>query len=182
MADKNYIYYVEGQCEEKLLKTLKTDMQLIHPGKILKYNVMQEKLKKAQLRTLKKGTAAVLVFDTDTNNINILKENISILKNASAISKIICVTQVENLEDEIVRSCDVNNAQELTNSKSVSSFKSDFIKASNLKGTLEKHKFCFETLWSKTSKKNEYSEIVNGADEVRAKVKNKNYIGGTHKN
>lgn len=137
MGDKNYIYYVEGQCEEKLLKVLKTDMRFICPGKISKYNVIQEKIKVAQLRTLKKGTTAVLVFDTDTtDNTAVLKENIDTLKKYSAVSNVLCITQVENLEDEIVRSCDVNKAQELTNSKSVSSFKSDFIKTSDLKGTL----------------------------------------------
>ena len=67
MADKNYVYYVEGQCEEKLLKTLKTDMRLIQPGKVIKRNVIQDKLRQAQLNTLKKGTTAVLVFDTDTD-------------------------------------------------------------------------------------------------------------------
>ena len=36
MADKNYVYYVEGQCEEKLLKILKTDMRLIRPRKSYK--------------------------------------------------------------------------------------------------------------------------------------------------
>lgn len=170
MGDKNYIYYVEGQCEEKLLEVLKTDMQLIRPGKISKYNVIQEKLKMAQLRTLKKGTTAVLVFDTDTTgNINILKENIDILGKYSAVSKVICITQVENLEDEIVRSCDVSKAQELTNSKSVSSFKSDFIKASNLKGTLEKHKFCFVNLWCKSPKKDQYKGIENEADKIKLK-------------
>ena len=170
MGDKNYIYYAEGQCEEKLLEVLKTDMQLIRLGNISKYNVIQEKLKMAQLRTLKKGTTAVLVFDTDTtDNTNILKENIDILKKYSAISNVICITQVENLEDEIVRSCDVSKAQELTNSKSVSSFKSDFIKASNLRGTLEKHKFCFENLWFRSSNKDQYKEIKNEADKIRLK-------------
>ena len=55
MADKNYVYYVEGQCEEKLLKILKTDMRLIRPGKVIKRNVIQDKLRQAQLKTLKKG-------------------------------------------------------------------------------------------------------------------------------
>lgn len=108
MADKNYVYYVEGQCEEKLLKILKTDMRLIQPGKVIKRNVIQDKLRPAQLKTLKKGTTAVLVFDTDTDNTDILFENIELLKRETAISKVICITQVENLEDEIVRSCNVN--------------------------------------------------------------------------
>ena len=155
MADKNYVYYVEGQCEEKLLKILKTDMRLIQPGKVIKRNVIQDKLRPAQLKTLKKGTTAVLVFDTDTDN--------------TAISKVICITQVENLEDEIVRSCNVNTAKELTNSKSTSSFKSDFIRASNLKGTLENHDFCFQNFWSKSTTKKQYHGILNEADQIRLK-------------
>lgn len=169
MGDKNYVYYVEGQCEEKLIKILKTDMRLIQPGKIIKRNVIQDKLRKAQLTTLKKGTTAVLVFDTDTNNTNILFANIELLEREAAISKVLCITQVENLEDEIVRSCDVKTAKELTNSKSTDSFKSDFIRASNLKGTLEKHKFCFRDLWSKSATKEQYSGILNEADQIRLK-------------
>lgn len=169
MGDKNYVYYVEGQCEEKLIKILKTDMRLIQPGKIIKRNVIQDKLRQAQLTTLKKGTIAVLVFDTDTNNTDILFANIELLERETAISKVICITQVENLEDEIVRSCDVNTAKELTNSKSTGSFKSDFIRASNLKGTLEKHQFCFRDLWSKSTTKEQYSGILNEADQIRLK-------------
>lgn len=169
MGDKNYVYYVEGQCEEKLLKVLKTDMLLIQPGKIIKRNVVQDRLRHPQLTTLKKGTTAVLVFDTDTDNTDILFENLELLKRENAIDKIICVTQVENLEDEIVRSCDVNVAKELTHSKSISTFKTDFIRASNLKGTLEKHNFCFENLWSKSTMKEEYHGILNEADKIRLK-------------
>ena len=155
MADKNYVYYVEGQCEEKLLKILKTDMRLIQPGKVIKRNVIQDKLRQAQLKTLK--------------NTDILFENIELLKRETAISKVLCITQVENLEDEIVRSCNVNTAKELTNSKSTSSFKSDFIRASNLKGTLENHDFCFQDLWSKSTTKKQYHGILNEADQIRLK-------------
>ncbi len=95
MGDKNYVYYVEGPCEEKLLKILKTDMRLIRPGKVIKRNVIQDKLRHAQLTTLKKGTTAVLVFDTDTDNTAILFENIKLLKRETAISKVICITQLK---------------------------------------------------------------------------------------
>lgn len=118
---------------------------------------------------MKKGTTAVLVFDTDTDNTDILFENIELLKRETAISKVLCITQVENLEDEIVRSCNVNTAKELTNSKSTSSFKSDFIRASNLKGTLENHDFCFQDLWSKSTTKKQYHGILNEADQIRLK-------------
>lgn len=169
MGDKNYIYYVEGQCEEKLLKILKTDMQLIQPGKIVKCNVIQKKIKQAQLTTLRKGTTVVLVFDTDTESTTILKQNINMLNKERAISNMICITQVENLEDEIERSCDVKRAYELTNSKSTSTFKHDFIVSTNLKRTLENHKFCFDVLWSKSPEKEQYRGIQNEAGLIRLK-------------
>lgn len=78
-------YYVEGQDEEKILSVLKTDMQLILPGKVSKFNVVQNKLTRARLMNLRPGTMVVLVFDTDTNNSKILKENIDILKKFSAV-------------------------------------------------------------------------------------------------
>lgn len=169
--NNNFLYYVEGACEEKLLKTLKTDMQLIQPGKILKCNVMQTKIKRAQLKTLKNRTTVVLVFDTDTENTIILRQNIDMLNKQSAISRVICITQVDNLEDELERSCDVHNVYEITNSKSVDSFKHDFINASNLKTTLENHKFCFDKLWIKSPKNKQYNGIVNEADFIKNDTK-----------
>lgn len=44
MGNKNYHYFVEGEDEKKLLSVLKTDMQLILPGKIEHFNIIQEKL------------------------------------------------------------------------------------------------------------------------------------------
>lgn len=38
-------YFVEGADEKRLLDTLKTDMRLILPGKVEKFNVVQDKLK-----------------------------------------------------------------------------------------------------------------------------------------
>lgn len=40
--NRYYHYFVEGEDEEKLLKVLKTDLQLIVPGKVQKFNVVQE--------------------------------------------------------------------------------------------------------------------------------------------
>lgn len=43
--DEYYQYFVEGEDEEKLVKVLKTDMQLIAPGKVSCFNVVEKKLK-----------------------------------------------------------------------------------------------------------------------------------------
>ena len=66
-----YHYFVEGEDEEKLIQVLKTDLRCIIPGKVQKFNVVDKKLNKARLMSLKMGTSVVLVFDTDTGNIDI---------------------------------------------------------------------------------------------------------------
>ncbi len=42
--NKYYHYFVEGEDEEKILKVLKTDLRLIEPGKIQKFNVVDKRL------------------------------------------------------------------------------------------------------------------------------------------
>ena len=141
-------YYVEGQDEEKILSVLKTDMQLILPGKVSKFNVVQNKLTKARLMNLRPGTTVVLVFDTDTNNTKILKENIDTLKKTSTVYSVVCITQVRNLEDELVRSCNIKAVRELTGSKTDSEYKSKLISATNLAALLAKHGFDVNKFWS----------------------------------
>lgn len=94
---KYYQYYVEGQDEEKLIQVLKTELRLIEPGKVEKFNVVSEELTKLRIMSLKMGTIVVLVFDTDAGNINTLKKNIKFLKEQKAIKNVLCITQVKNL-------------------------------------------------------------------------------------
>ena len=77
---KYYHYFVEGEDEEKLIQVLKTDLRLIVPGKVQKFNVVEQKLTRLRLMSLKEGTTVILVFDTDTGKVDILKENIEFLK------------------------------------------------------------------------------------------------------
>ena len=58
-------YYVEGEDEEKLVNVLKSDMQCIEAGKVQVLNPVLEKITPLRLRTLKKNTTVMLVFDTD---------------------------------------------------------------------------------------------------------------------
>lgn len=78
--EKNFHYFVEGQDEQKLLSTLKTDMNLIQAGRIQVYNVVEKQIKKAYLLALKKPTTVVFVFDTDTGKIDTLKNKIEIIQ------------------------------------------------------------------------------------------------------
>ena len=49
---------------------------------------------------------------------SILKANIKLISSSRNDLRTICVTQVKNLEDELIRSCDIGNIRELTNSRS----------------------------------------------------------------
>ena len=144
MGNKNYHYFVEGEDEKKLLSVLKTDMQLILPGKIEHFNIIQEKITKPRLMTIKSGTTIVLVFDTDVGDSKILNENIRFLEKQSTIKKVLCITQVKNLEDEFKRSCNIKQIKELTGSKSNKDFKADLIKEKNLSKKLSAKNFNFK--------------------------------------
>ena len=149
MENGIYHYYVEGEDEKKIINTLKTDFQIIQAGKVDVFNVVQNKLKKNILMRLKTGTTVVLVFDTDTNQTQILEENIRFLRKQSHIKKVICIPQVKNLEDELKRSCNISQIKELTHSKSNSNYKHDLIQCKNLKQVLENHGFDIELFWCK---------------------------------
>ena len=64
---KKCIYLTEGECEEKLIKALKEKPSLIAPGKVWKFNVIQNVLPANKLIQFEPGSMAVLVFDTDGN-------------------------------------------------------------------------------------------------------------------
>lgn len=166
MKNKYVLYYVEGDDEKKLLEVLKTDLRLIKPGKIQKLNVTTQEITAARLRTLSRDTMVVLVFDTDAGNIEILKSNIRTLENCKAVSDIVIVPQVPNLEGELVRSCDIRNIKELLNSKTNGEFKSDIMSVSNLAKKLQDHKFDIQVFWSGIPT-GAYQNIENQAVKVK---------------
>ena len=144
-----YQYFVEGDDEKRLIEVLKTDMRLIQPGKIQVVNVVQERLTDLKLRVLSEGTILIFVFDTDTGNIDILNENIKKAKKSSRVKEVYCITQVKNIEDELIRSTDIKRIEELLGSKSKTDFKRDFIRERNLKQKLTVHSFDLNVLWCK---------------------------------
>ncbi len=148
---KYYHYFAEGQTDEKMLRVLKTDLQLIVPGKIQQFNVIEKRLSRSWLMTLRKGTIAVLVFDTDTGNDSILLENINLLKREHIIANVLCIPQVGNLEDELRRCCSIHQIRELTGSRSNRDFKRDMI---------------FDRFWSMQAD-GVYKSVKNDADKIK---------------
>lgn len=116
--EKYYQYFVEGEDEKKLVDVLKSDMKLIVSGKSQVFNVTQQKLTRLRVMNLKPGTTVVLIFDADAGNLQILKDNINFLHKEKVVSEVICVIQVRNLEDELIRCCNIRQIKELLGSKS----------------------------------------------------------------
>lgn len=166
MKSKYVQYYVEGEDEEKLVNTLKTELGVIRPGKVQKLNVVQCELADARLMTLRAGTMVVLVFDTDTKQLEILARNLEKLQKCPAVSEIVMIPQVPNLEGELVRGCDIKNIKELLGSKSKKEFKSDLIRVTNLANKLREHQFNIRDFWSGTPP-SPYERIENQAGKVK---------------
>ena len=166
MKENNIIYYVEGEDEKKLLNVLKTQLKLIKPGKVQRLNVINESITDVMLRTFKKDTWVVLVFDTDTNKTEALQKNIKKLNKCPFVSKVITIPQVRNLEDELIRSCKIKKITELLNSHSLSKFKRDLIHISNLDAKLVEHQFDMNNFWSQEPPY-PYQDISNESQTIK---------------
>ena len=166
MRSKYVLYYVEGEDEVKLIEVLKSDLRVIKPGKIQKLNVLQQEISTARLRTIKPATMVVLVFDTDTNNLDILKENLKILNSCTSVSEVVTIPQFHNLEEELIRSCNIKNITQLLNSKSRTEFKTDLIRVSNLDKKLKEHNFDITLFWNQNPQP-PYDIISNQSDKIK---------------
>ena len=145
-----YHYYVEGENERALVEILSKckdeKFNVIRPGKIDVFNVVEREIKSTHMNTV-----VVLVFDTDTKNRAILDKNTKFLEKHKKIKEVILIPQVYNLEDELIRSCNIKNILQLLGSKSKREFKSDFNKVNNLNEYLIKAEFAFDKLWRKNT-------------------------------
>lgn len=162
-----YHYYVEGEDERSLLNTLKRDMGCIESGKVDKFNVIQNRFTIARIRPLKPGTIVVLVYDTDVeNNMEILQYNVELLKKQSGIKDVLCIPQMKNLEDELIRACKIKSIEELTKSGTKTNYKSDIISCSNLGARLCKCQFDISKFWSQIPANN-FRKFGNDAERIK---------------
>ena len=162
-----YQYYVEGKDEKCLLEALKMDFRCIESGRIEIFNVIQNKFSAAQIRPMKKGTNVILVYDTDVEKTDVLEWNVKFLEKQSSVNKVFCVPQVKNLEDELIRACQIKSAKELTGSISNKEFKRDLIHCSNLGSRLKKYDFKMTDFWNKVPQ-NKFYVFGNEAAKIRS--------------
>ncbi len=168
---KNEIYqfYVEGEDEKKLIETLKKDMNSIVSGKVEVLNVIQKEIKTPRIRSLKTGTKVVLIYDTDIAKTDILDKNIKLLKSSKHIKRIICIPQVLNLEDELVRATNIRQVMEFLGSRTLTDYKRDLIKCSNLDKKLQEKDFDIAKLWSMVPPAS-FTKYGNDSDLIKKKI------------
>lgn len=159
-------YYVEGECEKRLIEVLKSDFRLIRPGKVEVFNPITHRFTSARLMLISPNTTVVMVFDTDVKKTEVFDENLHMLRRSSRVSDVITVLQVKNFEDEIIRCCKINNVTQLFGSKSKKDFKTDFINTTNLKRTLINKGFNIDQLWNQNDSEN-YLELRNGGTRIK---------------
>lgn len=170
---KIYHYYVEGEDEKSVIDTLKKDLSCIESGRVEKFNVIQNRFTTARIRPLKPGTVVVLVYDTDVDkNMEILQLNVKFLKKQSGIKDVMCIPQVRNLEDELVRACAIKDIKELTKSGTKSDYKTDLIKCSNLDSRLKKCQFDISKFWNQKPT-NGFNQFGNDAECIKIMPKKK---------
>ena len=150
MDNRRYFYLAEGECEEKLLNALKLKPLQIHPGKVEKFNIIQNELPTRKLMQYPSGCVVVLVFDTDKEETEHLKANLELLKTLPYNIEVMTVAQVLAFEDEIERTTDVKLAQDFTKSETVAGFKSAVHRMGEepFRAALKRHKFDLSKLWT----------------------------------
>jgi hypothetical protein len=170
MANARCFYIVEGECEEKLINALKMPPNLVIPGKIKKWNIITTELRNSILIGIPQGSYVVLVFDTDVPETEVLKKNIAILKKYCARVQVVCLAQVRNFEDEIVRCTDVKSAPELTKSTGTQNFKKAFckLKDQDCRRLLERHSIDVGKFWT-TKVPEDFSFLKCESEKIKLK-------------
>lgn len=161
-----YRYFVEGESEQVLINTLKTDLGLIVPGKVEILNVVQKKINKNWLRTMKPRTTVILVYDTDIEKADTLEKNIELLKQCAAVKEVWCIPQVKNLEEELVRACNIKNVMELTGTRTLHDHKRAFVNSSNQSQVLKRNGLDIKRLWSKVPD-NAFVQFGNDSEKIK---------------
>lgn len=140
--NKNYIYLVEGKCEEVFIKNIKD--KYIKSGVIKIVNVAKERIKNELLRKMTINSYVILVFDTDVINFEILLDN---KKRLERDYKVIFLYQHENFEDELIKSTNLKKIEDMFKVIGKDNHKYNFINCKDLNKKLEDIEFNFDKMW-----------------------------------
>ena len=166
---KYFKYFVEGECEEKLINILKTPpINYLFPGKVEVFNVIQNILSNQRILSIKPNSVIVFVYDTDVLDDNILKINIDRLKKYG-YKNIIHIQSINNFEEELLYSYNIKSINEIFKTQSNDEFKRNFIGCNNIYKKLSSVGFNINKLWSRKNisgifskyNKNQINDIKN---------------------
>lgn len=162
----NVYYFVEGECEKKLIDLIKSnEFSLIISGVVKVKNVVIEKLTDFDINNLKLPKYVIFVYDTDNiKDLSILINNIDKIKKTKA--KLIQIHSVLCFEDEIIRATSIKKIDDFFKTTTRKEFKSRFINSKNLKAKLIELKFDINKIWNTNSSLPQYQSFI---DKVKIK-------------
>ena len=162
-------YYVEGECEEKIINAFQHEEVGFLAGKIDVINPAKQSISKLRISQLKKDTIVVLVYDTDAANEKILNDNVRLLKQSKNVKAIYHVQSVNNFEDEIVYATNISNINDVFKTKGVNEFKKQFIAHKDIVKKLNNISFDIKLIWSRDA--NNLKSFINQGDKIKRKTR-----------
>lgn len=172
MSNKFIYYFVEGECEEKFINTFKFGNNQIFPtGKVQVFNVVNKRISKAQVISLKENSKIFFVYDIDTGNVSILEDNLSLFAKYG-FNNIKHIQSINNFEEELIYSTSLTKIQDF--SKGISNlddFKYKFINHKNLISKLSSLNFDENKIWSRVSLKGQFGKYSSIDDIKSLKIK-----------
>ena len=137
MKKYKYKYLCEGESEQKFIKVLKENNLLIS-AKVEVFNISNKDIKSI-IRKCTRGDFWIFIVDIDVFNSDLFCKNIKLLHKNRC--KFCIIFQNKNLEDEIIRCCDVSNEIDLFRKfytvTSATEFKNRLIKDNSLYSKLK---------------------------------------------
>lgn len=147
-----YQYFVEGECEEKLItEGKKSPYFLFRPGKVEVLNVASKELSEARILAIKKNTQIILIYDIDKGNLEILKNNVKKLQ-LYGFKKIYHIQSIINFEEELLYCTNLKSIDEMFGTVGLTNFKQKFINHKNIISKLQSVGFDKNKIWSRKTK------------------------------
>lgn len=161
MENKLVHYFVEGDCEKKLIDSYKVNPQnAFIPGKVSVFNFLRDTISRNRLMMLAPKTVIVLVYDIDVEDTHILELNLKILKKYG-FTEIYHIQSIFNFEDELVYSSDLHHINDLFQTEDIDEFKSRFIRHKDIVNKLGNFGFNPNKIWSRENQKSPFAQYAN---------------------
>ena len=134
--------------DQKNMVDLLKEQRMIVAGKSEVFNPVQDLFNLMHVRMLPPNSIIIFVFDTDKPETDTLIRNLKFLRSRPSVHDVICIPQVRNFEDEIIRSTDIHHLRDFFHCDRDSEFKQRFLEERRLISKLSTHQFDPGKFWS----------------------------------